>query len=251
MLGRSTVSGMGLYAAEPIAKDELIGEYKGEIITSEEADRRGKIYDVRGVSFLFNLNKALVIDATRAGNKLRFINHSSRYMNCQAKVVMVNRVHRIGLFAKRGISKGEELFFDYGYGNKAVKFVQLEPPNPRKIRGAGASAGGPRKRGRKKLADGREETESMSGSMDRGESVEMTRDSVAPTEDDEDEVRRLQEMVAMEEENEEEWVPPDEEEEEDGFVGEVTEEELVEVSDDSCTRPLAGPKRKRTRRRKR
>ena len=58
MLGRSTVAGMGLYAAQSIKKDDFIGEYKGEIITSDEADRRGKIYDVRGVSFLFNLNKS-------------------------------------------------------------------------------------------------------------------------------------------------------------------------------------------------
>ncbi|KAI5803900.1 hypothetical protein EDC01DRAFT_611342, partial [Geopyxis carbonaria] len=115
LLGRSAVSGMGLFAGEHVKKDDHLGEYKGEVITGEEADRRGKIYDHKGISFLFNLNNNQVIDATRAGNKFRFVNHSGKRPNCQAKVLFVNGAHRISLFAKRDIAAGEELFFDYGY----------------------------------------------------------------------------------------------------------------------------------------
>ncbi|KAI9682024.1 MAG: hypothetical protein M1817_000078 [Caeruleum heppii] len=127
ILGTSEVAGYGLFMGEPAQKGDYLGQYLGEVISTDEANRRGSIYDQRQLSYLFDLNKDQVVDASRAGNKFRFINNSELAFNCRPKVLLVNGVHHIAMFADKDLVPGEELFFNYGYGRENRKFVSIEP----------------------------------------------------------------------------------------------------------------------------
>eukprot|EP00177_Eucheuma_denticulatum_P003718 GFKZ01006731.1.p1 GENE.GFKZ01006731.1~~GFKZ01006731.1.p1 ORF type:complete len:1270 (-),score=170.55 GFKZ01006731.1:2473-6282(-) len=112
--GHSAVHGWGVFATGRIAKNEIIGEYVGEVISDDEAERRGRVYDEVTYSFLFTTTEQYALDSTHIGNKLRYCNHSLN-PNCEPRVMRVGGDVRVGLYAKRDIEKHEELFFNYGY----------------------------------------------------------------------------------------------------------------------------------------
>jgi len=129
ILGQSDVSGWGIFAGEPIPKGEYIAEYRGELISEEEANRRGIQYDnIRSTSYLFTLSNEHVVDAYRRGNKIKFANHCDS-PNCVAKVMRAAGDLRIGIYALQNIQLGEELFLDYNYSVEFRKFVSLKANN--------------------------------------------------------------------------------------------------------------------------
>jgi hypothetical protein len=115
-LGKSLIHGWGLFALRPIAKDEVIIQYCGELIRHSLADKREEAYRRRGwgANYMFRLDARTVVDATCTGGSARFINHSCS-PNCVTHCVVINGRRHIFLFAKRDIMPGEELAYDYMY----------------------------------------------------------------------------------------------------------------------------------------
>lgn len=110
-LRTSPIQGTGAFATTDIKKGTRLIEYVGEKISHEEADRR---YDdekmKRHHTFLFTLDDNWIIDAAVGGNEAMYINHSCD-PNCEAVIVG----KRIYIEAKKNISEGTELVYDYQY----------------------------------------------------------------------------------------------------------------------------------------
>jgi SET domain-containing protein len=117
---RSRVHGLGVFALRRIRKGARIVEYLGDRVSHAVADRRYDDHDENdNHTFLFSVDRGLVIDAGVNGNEARFINHSCD-PNCES--VIENR--RVFIDAVRTIQPGEELSYDYQIGRE-----RGDPPN--------------------------------------------------------------------------------------------------------------------------
>lgn len=106
-------AGLGLFANKNFTKGELVIEYTGETVTDAEAQRRGGKY-------LFELNKDFTIDGSDRKNIARYINHSCQ-PNCEPQ--LNDEETQVFIYAKRKITLGEELTYNYGkdYFTRVIK----------------------------------------------------------------------------------------------------------------------------------
>ena len=127
--GPSEVHGWGLFAGEDIERGDFLGEYKGEIVSTQESDRRGGVYHNIELEYLFIINRDQQIDGTNIGNKMRLLNNSEKdeYINVQARKMLCGGVQRVMLYATKTIAAGEELLYRYGYPDDVtVKFWEKD-----------------------------------------------------------------------------------------------------------------------------
>ena len=109
---------------QDLKKGQFIDTYRGEIITNEEANKRGKSRTVDQEIYLMGFDKfseeegaaGYVCDGMTVGGPTRFINHSCN-PNCAIYTVSYNHadksIYELAFFATEAISKYTELTFDY------------------------------------------------------------------------------------------------------------------------------------------
>jgi SET domain-containing protein len=109
---KSAVHGKGVFATRRIRKGTRIVEYLGDRITHAESDSRYEDHDENdNHTFLFIVDKGVVIDAGVGGNEARFINHS-----CDGNCESVIEKRRVFIEAIKTIEPGDELNYDYQIG---------------------------------------------------------------------------------------------------------------------------------------
>jgi len=101
---RSAIEGRGVFAASQIPRRRKIGEVTGEIISIRTARTRAK---GKCRICLIDLSSTHALDCT-GGNALRLLNHS-----CRSNAFLRISRHRVEVYAKRDIRKGEEITVDY------------------------------------------------------------------------------------------------------------------------------------------
>lgn len=105
--------GVGVVANEDVPAGAFIGEYQGEVISNETFNKRKKEYRGERHFYFMTLTSKLVIDASRKSQFTRYVNHSCE-PNSETQKWNAGGEPRVGIYATRDISKGEEITFDYG-----------------------------------------------------------------------------------------------------------------------------------------
>ena len=115
-IGHSSIHQKGLFATCAIKAGTDIIQYIGEKISKDESTRRALEWEVKareigeGMVYIFELDEDWDVDGRLGDNPARYMNHS-----CDGNCEAINYDGEIWIVARRDISAGEELLFDYGY----------------------------------------------------------------------------------------------------------------------------------------
>jgi hypothetical protein len=104
-VGRSA-TGLGLFAARPIARKDYIVTYRGRRIPTAAAHARERRL---GAKYMFEIDRRWTVDGSSRRNLGRYINHA-----CDPNAEAVLRGGKIVFVALRTIAAGEEITLDYG-----------------------------------------------------------------------------------------------------------------------------------------
>lgn len=104
-IGRSAIAGRGCFAGKNFRKGEQLGEYTGEIISGDEADKR---YADDDQFYIFLLDDGSCIDPGDKEIPEKYMNHS-----CEPNAETEEDDGRVFIYALRDIKEGEEITFDY------------------------------------------------------------------------------------------------------------------------------------------
>jgi len=119
----SSIQGRGAFAVQRIRRGTRIIEYRGERITTEEADARYAEADQAEHPhvLLFIVDKRTVVDAGVNGNEAQYINHSCE-PNCEVRISR----KRIFIVAREDIAAGAELTYDYNLEREGDEDAKTE-----------------------------------------------------------------------------------------------------------------------------
>uniref|UniRef100_A0AAQ6II84 SET domain-containing protein n=1 Tax=Anabas testudineus TaxID=64144 RepID=A0AAQ6II84_ANATE len=114
----NSFKGRGVFAKTPFKKGDFVVEYRGELISSQESQRRRSIYHSKCSVFMFEFywhEQTWCIDAALEDGSLgRLVNDNHTHPNCKMKKVIAEGKPHLCLFAVRDINVGEEITYDYG-----------------------------------------------------------------------------------------------------------------------------------------
>ncbi|XP_056444334.1 N-lysine methyltransferase KMT5A-like [Gadus chalcogrammus] len=108
--------GRGVFAKKTFNQGDFILEYRGDLISDSEAQRRREVYTPTQRVFIFDLaGKSLCVDGAKEDGSLgRLVNDDHLNPNSRMRLVEVDKISHICLFATRPISISEEISYNYG-----------------------------------------------------------------------------------------------------------------------------------------